>query len=372
MKMGVIRTFLPAMLAGLLFSSCIREEALNAEADITGVTVDGPTLIRRPVITNDEVIFYVNGWEDLTRLSPQFTVTEGATIEPASGTEHDFTQPQSYTVTSQDQQWKKTYKVSFVSDDVATEYHFDEMKWYEYRDTWNPQAPVQKLFHIFVDKTSDGHDFEWGSGNAGFLFAANGASADKYPTCQDDHGYKGKCAKLQTVSTAAFAALGTPIAAGNLFTGTFELNFANPAKSTRFGVPFRKKPKELVGYYKYKAGPVFTDKKLKVIDGRKDSLAIYAVLFETGDGVDYLDGTNSLTSDRIVLLAQLSDAKEADSWTRFSIPFVPVKGRTVDPVKLKEGRYSLAIIMSSSKDGAVFNGAVGSTLYVDELKLFSE
>ena len=246
------------------------------------------------------------------------------------------------------------------------------MKWYEYRDTWNPQAPVQKLFHIFVDKTSDGHDFEWGSGNAGFLFAANGASADKYPTCQDDHGYKGKCAKLQTVSTAAFAALGTPIAAGNLFTGTFELNFANPAKSTRFGVPFRKKPKELVGYYKYKAGPVFTDKKLKVIDGRKDSLAIYAVLFETGDGVDYLDGTNSLTSDRIVLLAQLSDAKDADSWTRFSIPFVPVKGRMVDPVKLKEGRYSLAIIMSSSKDGAVFNGAVGSTLYVDELKLFSE
>lgn len=115
------------MLAGLLFSSCIREEALNAEADITGVTVDGPTLIRRPVITNDEVIFYVNGWEDLTRLSPQFTVTEGATIEPASGTEHDFTQPQSYTVTSQDRQWKKTYKVSFVSDDVATEYHFDEM-----------------------------------------------------------------------------------------------------------------------------------------------------------------------------------------------------------------------------------------------------
>ena len=177
---------------------------------------------------------------------------------------------------------------------------------------------------------------------------------------------------MQTVSTAAFAALGTPIAAGNLFTGTFELNFANPAKSTRFGVPFRKKPKELVGYYKYKAGPVFTDKKLKVIDGRKDSLAIYAVLFETGEGVDYLDGTNSLTSDRIVLLAQLSDAKEADSWTRFSIPFVPVKGRTVDPVKLKDGRYSLAIIMSSSKDGAVFNGAVGSTLYVDELKLFSE
>ena len=42
----------------------------------------------------------------------------------------------------------------------------------------------------------------------------------------------------------------------------------------------------------------------------------YAVLFETGDGVEYLDGTNSLTSDRIVLLAQLKNAKETDEWTR--------------------------------------------------------
>ena len=52
--------------------------------------------------------------------------------------------------------------------------------------------------------------------------------------------------------------------------------------------------------------------------------------------------------------------------------FEPVAGRTVDSEKLKMGKYSLAIIMSSSKDGAFFNGAVGSTLYVDELKLYSE
>ena len=34
----------------------------------------------------------------------------------------------------------------------------------------------------------------------------------------------------------------------------------------------------------------------------------------------------------------------------------PVAGRTVDSEKLKMGKYSLAIIMSSSKDGAFFNG----------------
>ena len=96
------------------------------------------------------------------------------------------------------------------------------------------------------------------------------------------------------------------------------------------------------------------------------------MLFETGDGVEYLDGTNSLTSDRIVLLAQLKNAKETDDWTQFSISFESVADRTIDSEKLKNGKYSLAIIMSSSKDGAIFNGAVGSTLYVDELKLYSE
>ena len=44
-----------ALMAGLLLSSCIKEEALNAEADITDVMVDGTTLVRKPVITNNEV-----------------------------------------------------------------------------------------------------------------------------------------------------------------------------------------------------------------------------------------------------------------------------------------------------------------------------
>ena len=95
-------------------------------------------------------------------------------------------------------------------------------------------------------------------------------------------------------------------------------------------------------------------------------------MFETGDGVEYLDGHNSLTSDRIVLKEMLEDRKETNEWTRFSIPFKAVDGRTIDAEKLKEGKYSLAIIMSSSKDGANFEGAVGSTLYVDELELFTK
>lgn len=126
--MKLFRPMVLAMMAGLLLSSCIKEEALNAEADITDVMVDGTTLVRKPVITNNEVLFYVNGWEDLTNLAPMFKLTEGAKIEPESGTKLNFTQPQSYTVTSQDGQWKKTYKVSFVSNDVATDYHLRRLR----------------------------------------------------------------------------------------------------------------------------------------------------------------------------------------------------------------------------------------------------
>lgn len=93
--MNIRKMLFFCLMAGVMFSSCIKDEPLNAEADITGITVDGPKLIRQPVITNNEVHFYVNGWEDVTHLAPKFTLTEGATIEPASGTERDFTLPHS-------------------------------------------------------------------------------------------------------------------------------------------------------------------------------------------------------------------------------------------------------------------------------------
>ena len=49
--------------------------------------------------------------------------------------------------------------------------------------------------------------------------------------------------------------------------------------------------------------------------------------------------------------------------------FESVKGREIDDTKLQNGKYKLGIVLSSSVDGAYFRGAVGSTLYVDELEL---
>lgn len=122
------RAFLLAVAMTAALASCIKEEALNAEADITGVSLGADSLlIREPEITNNEITIYANTRDSI--LAPQFTLTEGATIAPASGTKRQFFKrvanpdktsvddglpdsideatPQTYTVTSQDGRWKK-------------------------------------------------------------------------------------------------------------------------------------------------------------------------------------------------------------------------------------------------------------------------
>ncbi len=383
-----------AMTASL--TSCIKEEALNSEADITGVTLgDDNLLLRDPDITNNEVTLYLNTSDSI--LAPQFTLTEGATIEPASGTKRKFftrvpnpqktgeedgqpdsinqALPQEYTVTSQDGAWKKKYTIKVMAfNTTPSDFHFDDIRYYMY--DVNGDGVDDPLFHIFYEKHG-GQQVDWGTGNPGAmitLMASNPTPFD-YPTSQADNGKENKCAKLTTISTGALGAMfGAPIAAGNIFLGSFSVNMGDMASSTHFGIPFfNTKPLSLTGYYKYKAGSTVTDENSNVVSGAKDDFAIYAVLFEVTKDVPWLDGTdtklNSLTSPNIVLKAELTDRKETDEWTQFTIPFELVNGKTFDLDKMIAGKYSFAIVASSSKDGGKFVGAVGSTLYLDEFHI---
>ena len=82
-----------------------------------------------------------------------------------------------------------------------------------------------------------------------------------------------------------------------------------------------------------------------------------------------LDGSNITSSDRIVLIAEMKNPGEPTEWTEFSIPFEPRSGKEFDYKKLANNEYAITVVASSSKDGAFFEGAIGSTLYVDELKI---
>ena len=355
-----LKDLLTCTITGLLFcTSCIKDEAPNAEADILSCIVPEDILRRDPIIENDRISLMVKAETDLTQQAPQFTLTEGATIEPASGTMRDFTAPQYYTVTSEDGKWKKKYEVTYIIAGLSTQYHFENVR---------QSGKYDVLYE--VDKNGK-ETMTWASGNPGYSLTGVPSAPKDFPTVSDNNGLKGKCVKLTTLSTGKFGAdLKMPIAAGNLFMGTFNALTAvsNALKATQFGMPFEYGPLYITGYYKYKAGEIFSENGVNV-SGKKDECDIYAIFYETDKDTKMLDGTNNFTSPNLVSIARINNPKETEQWTSFYIPFIMQPGKTIDQEKLKKGGYNVAIVFSSSKDGGNFNGAIGSTLYIDEVEL---
>lgn len=372
MKLNALAACL--LFAGLAAVSCIKEEAPNSEADIESCTLPGDVLNRDPVIENDKVTLHLKKGTDLSSLSPEFTLTPGATISPASGTTRDFTSPQTYEVTSEDGRWKKQYRVEATTSGLTTTvYRFENAR----MDYSNGK------YQIFYETDAAGAEIlTWASGNPGFALTGAGSGYADYPTYQSGIGYRNKCLALTTRRTGSFGArMNMPIAAGNLFLGTFDVLNAlkDPLTATRFGMPFDYVPTSLRGYYKYRSGEVFYEldaaasDKLKPVPDRKDRFNIYAVFYESTDDMKTLDGTNALSEENpnVLAVAQIAqdEAVETDEWTPFGIEFVFREGKSVEAAKLAEGRYSLAVVFTSSLYGDRFEGAPGSTLCVDEVTL---
>ena len=63
------------MLLGVVFSSCIQEEALNAEADILSCILPGVNMTTDPIINNNSITIFVNPGTDVSELAPEFTLT---------------------------------------------------------------------------------------------------------------------------------------------------------------------------------------------------------------------------------------------------------------------------------------------------------
>ena len=374
--MNQIPAILTTLALTLVASGCIRPEAPNAEADILTAQIEGIELIRPSSITNDKVTFYTNPWEDLTALAPTFTLTPGAKIEPASGSKQDFTRPVTYTVTSEDGKWSKAYTVAVSVPENVKRLLFD------FEDTRMQDGK----FYVFQIKNEEGNvTGEWSSSNLGYAIGADfgllPGKPEDYPVAQVEDGYKGKALRLATRSTKAVAdAFGffmkiPRLATGSLFLGRLNTNLLMkaPAKSSEFGIPVLQKPLMMTGYYQYTPGDQMIGEDGKAMEG-EDLFDIYGIVYEVTPEVPFLDGTNNLTSDHLVMVARITDAdrKPATEWTRFEIPFETLEGKTLDPVKLAKGQYNYSIAFSSSKDGAQFIGAVGSTLTVDEVEVFFE
>lgn len=351
MKFKILFT---TLLALSLFSSCIKDEPLNKEADIESFSLPDSILINS-VISDNKVTLVIKG-TDYKKLAPQIVVTPGATITPASGDTLDFTNGVTYTVVSEDKKYSKIYTVS-VTSSISLKFDFED--WFMEGSLWKYPA---------LD------DDMWSSANQGIMMAKLG-KVDVYPTRSTEDAFSGKhAALLETQRGGTFLVAGyVPIFSGSLFRGAFKLNMASPPKSALFGQIHPKengKPIHMTGYYKYAPGDTLINRN-GIVPNKVDELSIYAVVYKVTKGSEglneYLNGENVLTSDKLVGKAILEDRSPKDKYTKFDLPFVYTEELNYDLYD-----YKLAVVFASSKNGDFYEGAVGSKLIVDNVEVVCE
>lgn len=380
-------------------NACFKDEAKNAECDITraALFVEHPedyfnaTLVVRDTLqdgtldydtlyvdsvyeclgdrSDTAITFKLKAHADLTALAPTFTLTPGATISPESGSVHDFSQgPVVYTVTSEDGQYHRIYPV-FAKQERELEgdtikYDFENYaldgtrRWYNW-------------FELYEDGTHE--DEWWATGNPGYKMANGSARPMAYPTIPLTEGYDGAAVQLTTRATGPIAvSRDMRIAAGNLFIGKFNALNAldDPLSATQFGLPFTKKPLKLTGYYKYQPGETFMLKSGETDPSRVDRATIYGIFYYNDGGNLTLHGNDVQSNAAVMGRAIVPDLPATDEWTYFEVDFK--YDTQIDPVLLANKAYNLTIVFSSSTDGAYFQGAVGSTLCVDKVRLVCE
>jgi hypothetical protein len=300
----------------------------------------------------------------LSALVPTITLASAtAVVSPASGVAQDFSNSKAvtYTVVAEDGT-VKTYTASISSTQKLLKYTFDE--------EWGTQTIMYVKTYPAPQPTS-----ELATSNGGAVMMQDVVPG--YPCVAEPEGYKGAAIKLTTLDTRAYTFAGAviaPITPGTVFTGTFNATIAslsNPLSTTHFGIPYSAMPVTFKGYYKYTPGTNYIDgsntSDIKDNQAATDEPSIMAILYEY-TGSEYLDGSNIQTSDKIAAIAQVTNVGTVNSWTAFNQPFTFLPGKSYDTTKT----YKIAIVCASSKDGATFKGAVGSTLWIDELEVVGE
>lgn len=407
--------FLPVLL--ICFVSCIKDEMPEQECDIitahAGVSAPHDVFYQlsdtlAPINADfaASVIQFqrVTPWADLTEAAPRFTVSKGAILFPPSGTVRDFSNDttqvyfciaedaipiyrdiidkgenveQALYNASQEGKHIRTYfvqyKHSVIQDGDRTEYPFEnyylerkKQKYYEWSDPYSNGVQREVA--------------NWATANAGYATARGSAQPMEYPTVpikgQGVDG--GDCVKLETCSTGQFGAMfGMPLAAGNLFLGTFNMSQAltNTLKATRFGEnsTLERKPLQLTGYYRYLPGKQMTNAANKPVEGT-DCPAIYCVVYKNHDSNGnsvILYGDDIATSTLVVARAEIKEWEmNTTSWVPFSLDFEWYE--EIDYNLLSAKGYNYTIVCSSSKEGDRFLGAVGSMLYIDNFTLYYE
>lgn len=339
----------------------------SSEANILSFTFDTSVevnagVISQPVIdeTNATITFRVEEGSSVTALVPTIEVSAGATVTPGSGTSVSFANGSAtFTVVAED----GTTKVYTASCEMGSLVAYDFETWATpegamYPEVVNPVGWATCNDAVALIK------------NLGFLGGIT--YTGEYPVRETADAHSGaKAAVLESVDTTGgeiFGQVIPKVTAGSMFLGIFNAMaaMADPMATTQFGIIYDKKPVKVSGYYKYTPGTDFYNADGELQADKKDACAISAVLYEVEKESETLDGSNIYTSDKIVAQAMFTTGETVSEYTPFELNLEYVKD--YDASKM----YKFAVIFSASADGAAYNAAVGSTLYIDDVTVENE
>jgi len=200
----------------------------------------------------------------------------------------------------------------------------------------------------------EGEDGPWGSG-----FWSSGNNTFTKNLCIQYKDDSNTVALLKSTSAVG------KFAAGNAFTGSFNLSMSTFSGTVTLGKGFIARPSALKGRYKYI--PKTVDKHAgKIAKGSLDQCAIYIVLLtepialNTADEKT-LDWKNHY-ADQVIACAELPASADmsTNGWVEFKLE--------LEYLKDMKPKY-IGVMATSSKYGDYFQGAEDSELYIDDFEL---
>jgi hypothetical protein len=348
-----MRNFIIAMIPFcLLFSAC-KEEQLSSNAGIASFTISE---LNRKGLYPDTVfvdasnqiislLFSTNLPQDSFPLTftADLSLYAGTTSLPASGETITFDSPDDFsifTLTAEDGSKYAYYCV--IRDNQIPNSGFEN--WYVANGmNGKPYSEPGLMAQTTV----------WATANHGTSMYG------VYCTRSVADG-NNKLARIITGETSLI-----PVTAGTLFTGKFDIDGAisnptDPRKAVLFGIPFTLRPTAFKFRYTYQPGSRYVKATLKnpsnlfggftVNDMEGEDKFTAYVFLEVREGTEITE----------VGRAELISGDLQEEFREVTVPFVYASSKKPTHI---------AVVFTSSKDGDLYTGAVGSTLTVDDLEL---
>ncbi len=201
----------------------------------------------------------------------------------------------------------------------------------------------------------------WDTGNAGTVTLNKNITT---PTTETWNGSEGTAAKLESQFVNLFG-IGK-FAAGNLFVGQF-MKVDGTNGILNFGQPFTTFPTRVRLYYKYKSAPI--DKyptDLAHLAGKPDSCIVYAALGDWEQPVEIRTNPKNqklfdVNDKHIIAYTEFVSAEDQPEYRELVLEF--------DYRDLTRRPTYLVFVASASKYGDFFAGGIGSTMYLDNIRL---